>query len=217
MASKPNPSAAAGASASNSQSPASTASVGSNSAPVDNTGNAPVAGETPTATEARKRAAAANFLPIVRGRLPLIFVHAVRFNDAVKAMGNKDLASKLGTSIGKVFDIRKNRNFAYVTAGFKPTAEDVAAAKSWIEQVGTQNAKGVGALGDKVLMAQLLEDAQKGGLATAAEAAAFANERVASRPSKAPGANGVAAGNALPGAAANKPQTGGASAESLLA
>ena len=58
------------------------------------------------AAEIRKRAAAANFLPIVRGRLPLVFVHAVRFDPVVGAMGNKDTASKFATSVGKIFDIK---------------------------------------------------------------------------------------------------------------
>jgi hypothetical protein len=201
--------AAAAKSTDNAQTAASTAST-----PAAD--GAAASGETPAQAAERKRAPAANFLPIVRGRLPLIYVFAVRFDDTLKAMGNKDLAAKLGTSVGKVFDIKKGRNFAYVGAGFKPTAEDVSAAKAWAEQVGTKNAKGVGATGDKDLMLKIVADAEKRGLATAAEAAAFSAERTASRPSKAPAAGGVATGNSLPGAAANKPQTGGASAEALL-
>lgn len=172
-------------------------------------------GETVAAAEARKRAPAANFLPIVRGRLPLIFVHAVRFDDVIKAMSIKDVATKMGTSVGKIFDIRKNRNFAYVDASFKPTADDVAAANSWIEQVGDRNAKGISAQGDKALMTQLLANAQKGGLATAAEAAAFSAQRVASRPQRSPSASDNIGNvvNKLPGTE----QVGsGATAESLL-
>jgi len=140
-----------------------------------------VSPETPAAAEARKRAAASNFLPIVRGRLPLIFVHGLRFDDVLKAMGNKDAADKFGTSVGKVFDIRKNRNFSYVTAEFKPTAEDVAAAEGWIAQVGATNAKGMAAKGDTALMQKVLDQYKERGMATAEEAAAFSAGRGAAR------------------------------------
>ena len=146
-----------------------------------------------SAAEARKRAPAANFLPIVRGRLPLLFVHAIRFDKTLNAMGNKDLATKFGTSVGKVFDIKKGRNFAYVTESFKPTAEDVTAAKAWIEQVGAQNAKGLTAAGDKSLIQSTLDEYVAKGLATAEEAAKQATERTAARataPAAAPAADG---------------------------
>lgn len=139
------------------------------------------AAETPAAAEARKRAAAANFLPIVRGRLPLIFVHAIRFDAVLNAMSNKDLATKFATSVGKVFDIKKGRNFSYVNAEFKPSAEDVAQAESWIAQVGGQNAKGLTAAGDKDLMTKTLESYKAKGLATAEEVAAFSAARTATR------------------------------------
>lgn len=105
----------------------------------------------------RKRAPASNFLPIVRGRLPLIFVHAIRFDKVLNAMSNKDLAVKFATSVGKVFDIKKGRNFGYVTEGFKPTTEDVTTAEAWISQVGAANAKGQTAQGDKNLMQSTLD------------------------------------------------------------
>lgn len=133
------------------------------------------------AAEARKRAAAANFLPIVRGRLPLLFVHAVRFDKVVNAMSNKDLATKLATSVGKVFDIKKGRNFAYVLESFKPSADDVTAAKAWIEQVGATNAKGLNAAGDKTFMQGVLDQYMGSGLATAEEVAAFTATRGATR------------------------------------
>lgn len=142
---------------------------------------ASVAGESTSAAEARKRAAAANFLPIVRGRLPLLFVHAIRFDKVLSAMSNKDLASKFATSVGKVFDIKKGRNFAYVDATFKPSAEDVSAAEAWIAQVGATNGKGIAATGDKSLMQSTLDQYKAAGLATAAEAAAFSAARGATR------------------------------------
>lgn len=137
--------------------------------------------ETAEAAAERKRAAASNFLPIVRGRLPLIFVHAIRFDKVLNAMSNKDLASKFATSVGKVFDIKKGRNFGYVTEGFKPSAEDVTAAEAWIAQVGEQNAKGLSAQGDKSLMQSTLDQYKAAGLATAEELAAFSAARGATR------------------------------------
>jgi hypothetical protein len=144
------------------------------------------AGEAASAAEtARKRAAAANFLPIVRGRLPLVFVHAVRFDPVIGAMGNKDTAAKFGTSVGKVFDIKKGRNFAYITAEYKPSAEDLAAAQAWIDQVGAGNAKGLTAVGDKALMTQVLEQYKSGGLASAEDIAKLTALRGTARAAKA--------------------------------
>lgn len=149
-------------------------------ATAETTAGAP--GETPAAAEARKRAAASNFLPIVRGRLPLLFVHAIRFDKVLNAMGNKDLASAFATSVGKVFDIKKGRNFGYVNAEFKPSAEDIAAAENWIAQIGAQNAKGLSAQGNKQLLQNTLDEYKARGLASAEEVAALSAARTASRP-----------------------------------
>lgn len=146
-----------------------------------NAGQAAAGTETPAAAEARKRAAASNFLPIVRGRLPLIFVHAIRFDSVLNAMSNKDLATKFATSVGKVFDIKKGRNFGYVNAEFKPSAEDVAQAEAWIAQVGGTNAKGLATVGDKSVMQTTLDTYKAAGLATAEEVAAFSAARTATR------------------------------------
>lgn len=134
-----------------------------------------------TAEAARKRAAAANFLPIVRGRLPLLFVHALRFDAVLNALSTKDAATKFGTSVGKVFDIRKGRNFAYITADFKPSAEDVAQAEAWIAQVGGANAKGLTANGDKNVMQATLDQYKAQGLASVEESAKFAAVRTSTR------------------------------------
>jgi hypothetical protein len=156
------------------------------------------------AGEARKRAAASNFLAIVRGRLPLIFVHAIRFDEVVSKMGNKDAAAKFGTSVGKVFDIRKGRNFSYVDQGFKPNADDVAQAKSWAEQVGAQNAKGLTASGDKDLMLKIVGEYEARGLGTGAQ-----------RPARTPGEKQPAA--AAAGAGGEQTQAAGANtADALL-
>lgn len=137
------------------------------------------AADTAQATEGTtaKRAPAANFLAIVRGRLPMIFVHAIRFDKVVSAMPKKDAATKFATSVGKVFDIQKGRNFAYIGESFKPSNDDVAAAKAWIESAGQANAKGVTAQGDKSLMQSVLDQYVKRGLATAEDAAALATAK----------------------------------------
>lgn len=157
-----------------------------------------------SAAEARKRAPAANFLPIVRGRLPLIFVHAIRFNDVLKVMGNKDLATKFGTSVGKVFDIKKGRNFGYVTADWKPTAEDVAAAEQHIAAVGNKNAKDLAATGDKALLQSTLDEYKGNGLATAEEAAKQATQRTVTRTPSADGSATKPAGKTAKAPAGEK-------------
>lgn len=156
-------------------------------------GQVPAGTETPAQAEARKRAPAANFLPIVRGRLPLLFVHAVRFDKVLNPMSNKDLAAKLGTSVGKVFDIKKGRNFGYVNEAFKPSAEDIAAAEAWLAQVGATNAKGLNAVGDKALVQGIIDQYKTRGLASAEEAAKFSADRTASRPARAPAVAGAPA------------------------
>lgn len=137
------------------------------------------------AETARKRAAASNFLPIVRGRLPLVFVHAVRFDPVIGAMGNKDTATKLATSVGKVFDIKKGRNFSYITADYKPSTDDLAVAQAWIDQVGAGNTKGMTAVGDKDLMTAILAQYKTGGLATAEDIAKLTALRGSARAVKA--------------------------------
>lgn len=138
-------------------------------------------GAAPAAEATKTRAPAANFLSIVSGRLPLIFVHAIRFDPTLKAMGNADVATKFGTSVGKVFDVRKGRNFAYVDENWKPTAEDVAAAKDWAGKVGGNNKHGIAAGGDKTVLGDIVTQYETRGLASAEEAAAFSAARTGSR------------------------------------
>jgi len=114
----------------------------------------------------------------------------------LNAMGNKDLASKFATSVGKVFDIKKGRNFGYVKADFVPSAEDVTASEAWIAQVGKENAKGLATTGDTALMQKTLDDYKAKGLATPEQIAALSAARASNRPAKAPAAaaaNGAAA------------------------
>ena len=83
----------------------------------------------------KTRAPKTNLLDIARGRLPLLFVHAIRFTEDA-AVTNAALAKKYGTSVGKVFDIRKGRNFEYVTKGYKFSAEDLNSARAWAHEAG---------------------------------------------------------------------------------
>ena len=70
---------------------------------------------------------------IIRGRMPVAIVALVRFGsmkgDAVKAK-----AEAFGTTIGKIDDIVKNRNFAYVTEDFRPTEQQKADGIEWLKR-----------------------------------------------------------------------------------
>lgn len=81
----------------------------------------------------KKRAPKTNLLDIVRGRIPLALVFVIRFKETGT---NAELAKKYGTSVGKVFDIRKGRNFEYIGDSYKPTKEDLEAAEKWAVEAG---------------------------------------------------------------------------------
>ena len=70
---------------------------------------------------------------IIQGRVPVAVVHLLRFgsnkNDATKA-----LAEKFGTTVGKVDDVKKSRNFAYVTEGTKFTDEQIDEGIEWLKR-----------------------------------------------------------------------------------
>jgi hypothetical protein len=83
----------------------------------------------------KKRAPKTNLLDIVRGRLPIPFVFAIRFVEAAET-SNAIVAKKYGTSVGKVFDIRKNRNFSYVGKDYKFNADELNAARAWGNSAG---------------------------------------------------------------------------------
>ncbi len=63
-------------------------------------------------------------LNIVRGRMPLAVVAMARFGDTAKKAA-ADSAKEMGTTIGKIDDIRKNRNFSYITKDFIPTQAQI--------------------------------------------------------------------------------------------
>lgn len=82
-------------------------------------------------TKARAPKDPAKALDILNGRMPLPIVYAIRFQEEAGAK-NSDLAKKYGTSVGKVFDIRKGSNFGYITKDYLPSAEELAAARAHI-------------------------------------------------------------------------------------
>ena len=68
---------------------------------------------------------------IIRGRIALAIVYLIRFVEPAEA-GTKALAEKYGTTVGKIDDIRKNRNFAYVTEDVRFTEEQIKEAVNYI-------------------------------------------------------------------------------------
>lgn len=78
-------------------------------------------------TEAKKAPA------IIRGRIALAIVYLIRFVESAE-VGTKALADKYGTTVGKIDDIRKNRNFAYVTEDVRFTQEQITEGVTFISQ-----------------------------------------------------------------------------------
>lgn len=108
---------------------------------------------------------------IIRGRMPVAVVALVRFGDQ-KGGSTKDLAKMFGTTVGKIDDIKKLRNFEYVKQDFKPTAEQKQDAVEWLQRHPQFN-EGV--------VDKLLNELESMEIATEEEAAAFASARTAAR------------------------------------
>ena len=83
--------------------------------------------------ETAAQAAPAAPKEIIRGRMPVAVVALVRFGNK-SGESTKAKADAFGTTVGKVDDIAKNRNFAYVTKDFKPTEQQKADALAWLER-----------------------------------------------------------------------------------
>lgn len=130
------------------------------------------------ATAAPKEKVLAN---IVRGVMPVALVARIKF-DEKGVEKDADVAKLYGTTSGKVSDIRKGRNFAYLTDEFVPTAEQKTAAIAWMKKVPDY-----GDAQDKIVAA--IENRPD---ATAEQAQAFLNGRAGSRKST-PKGEGVAA------------------------
>ena len=95
------------------------------------TGEVPSSTEPTAETKVRAPKDPSKALDILNGRMPLPIVFAIRFQEDAGAK-NSDLAKKYGTSVGKVFDIRKGSNFGYIDNNYKPSAEELAAARAHI-------------------------------------------------------------------------------------
>lgn len=68
---------------------------------------------------------------IIKGRIAIVLVYLIRFVEAAEK-STKDLAEKYGTTVGKIDDIRKNRNFAYVTEDVRFTEAQKTEAEQFI-------------------------------------------------------------------------------------
>lgn len=129
-----------------------------------------------TATEAKTPAPPKE---IIRGRMPVAVVALARFG-SMKDGATKAVADAFGTTVGKIDDIKKNRNFAYVTADFRPTAAQVADGVAWLKRHPT---------GADALIAEL----EATPIATDEQAAAFEATRSAARGQKETTADGAPA------------------------
>jgi hypothetical protein len=180
------------------------------------TAAAPAAGAAPTSNDPALATATPakrapknpdNILDIINGRLPLPLVYMIRF-DKLGAASNGDNAKKFGTSVGKVFDIKKGRNFGYVDASYLPSAEEVAAAKAWCETGKTAKGKSLKEAGGNP--EAILAELAKMTVATAEQVAARNWQiRVVGQPAA---AGTAPVGGAAPEAGAAAPAASGATA-----
>ena len=108
---------------------------------------------------------------IINGRMPVAVVAQIRFGNN-KGDSTKELAAMYGTTVGKIDDIKKNRNFAYVGADFKPTQEQIDQGLEWLKRHPKYNEGAV----DKLIM-----ELENTPVATAEEAAKFEAARIAAR------------------------------------
>ena len=122
-------------------------------------------------TKVAETKVAAAPVEIIRGRMPVAVVYLARHGNQ-KDLATKAMADKFGTTVGKVDDIKKNRNFAYVTAAFRPTAEQKAQALEWLKRHPAYDAQGVD---------DLVNELDKVSEASAEEAAAFEAARAGAR------------------------------------
>ena len=109
--------------------------------------------------------------PIISGRMPVAVVAQIRFGND-KGESTKVLASKYGTTVGKIDDIKKNRNFAYVTADFAPTQAQIDEGIEWLQRHPSYNEGTV----DPIIL-----ELENTPVATAEQAAAFDAARASAR------------------------------------
>jgi len=83
--------------------------------------------------KAVEKKAAAPKIEIIRGRMPLAIVAAIKFGESDLTDGA--CAAKYRTTNGKVSDVRKDRNFGYITDKYVPSADDLAKALEYAGQL----------------------------------------------------------------------------------
>ena len=108
---------------------------------------------------------------IIQGRMPVAVVHLMRFGSD-KSKATKDLAVAFGTTVGKVDDVKKNRNFAYVTEATRFTDEQIAEGIEWLKRHPNY---------DDANVDNLVNELESYTRATEEESKAFAEARTAAR------------------------------------
>ncbi|MAE87223.1 MAG: hypothetical protein CMB80_31105 [Flammeovirgaceae bacterium] len=113
---------------------------------------------------------------ILRGRMPLPLVYTIKFGHT--DLNDSQVADMYRTTSGKVSDVRKNRNFGYITKEQITFAQDqIDGANARIENLAD---------GDAAAVEEVMETA-KIRVATAEEQAAFDESRQGSRKKKGAG------------------------------
>ena len=82
---------------------------------------------------------------IIQGRMPVAVVHLLRFGNS-KGGATKELAVKFGTTVGKVDDVKKNRNFAYVVEETRFTQAQIDEGCEWLKRHPKYDEAGADAL-----------------------------------------------------------------------
>ena len=82
---------------------------------------------------------------IIQGRMPVAVVHLLRFGNS-KGGATKELAVKFGTTVGKVDDVKKNRNFAYVVEDTRFTQAQIDEGCEWLKRHPKYDESGADAL-----------------------------------------------------------------------
>lgn len=108
---------------------------------------------------------------IIQGRMPVAVVHLMRFGNN-KGGATKELATKFGTTVGKVDDVKKSRNFAYVVEGTKFTQAQIDEGCEWLKRHPKYDESGAD---DLVVELEAYE------VGSAEETAAFEAARTAAR------------------------------------
>ena len=108
---------------------------------------------------------------IIQGRMPVAVVHLLRFGNS-KGGATKELAVKFGTTVGKVDDVKKNRNFAYVVEETRFTQAQIDEGCEWLKRHPKYDESGADAL---------VVELEGYTIATDEEAKAFEAARTAAR------------------------------------